>query len=254
MDQGVVLIQARIISVLPPTPNGMEPTGPWSAMSYRHSKYVIRRQYVLDALTPQIADMGLPVEVFDAVTDADYIRQRDVITYRDLCLPVVCGYISCYLSHIMLWRRCVAEDITLLVLEDDALLPETSQNTVFQALCDYDAMPDCGALLYLQGQIPYLEVGIHNYPANTLTKAGSRLNRVWPIKDMAGTSAYAIRPKAARTLLDKVPSLPTTATDEFIHNAVNASEIGVLVPDDFAHVFMLHDHWAEWNHIHVPQD
>ncbi len=221
--------------------------------SFMHSKFARRRKYVDEVLLPKMLGLGLKAEIFSAVTDADFAREENIITYQDLKLRIEYGSVGCFLSHVMLWRLCESLNCALFVLEDDASLPPEHEATVVDALRQYDALPDTGDILYMQGQLPYAEIGIHLYPSHTTTPLDqTSLLRVNSVHDLAGTAAYAIKPVAAKKLLDRITRIPMCAVDGFIHGAVNAKEIGVLVPADFHHVVMLHEHFAPWNHIHTP--
>ncbi len=241
---------ARIITVIPSKENAASVS---FYTGHLHSRFVLRRKYVEKTLLPQIKSMGVSAEMFKAVTDADFKFDGKTLEYLDLNLDFEYGNAGCFLSHVILWRLCVSEKMTLLVMEDDAYLPPEHQNTVLEALKEYDSRPDEGDLLYLLGQLPYREIGLHDYPAHTLTSIGNSLSRAHPVNDVSGTAAYAIRPVAAQRLLDRVPKLPICAVDGFIHKAINAGEVGVAVPKDFKHVFMLNEHFAPWNHVHQPE-
>ncbi len=244
------MIHAKVIAMAHPTALP-EHTPPCN--HYQHSKFVRRRQYVDETLIPQIKRLGFDTEMFPAVTDADFHIEGKEVCYQDLRFTIEYGSAGCYLSHVMLWRYCVAANVTLFVLEDDAKLPAAHEQTIVDAVKRYDQLSDTGDLLYLQGQLPYHPTGIHEYPPHILNMVpGTSLKRVWPINDMAGTAAYAVKPKAAAKLLARTNGRPIHAVDGFIHGTVNAGEIGVLVPMDHAHVFMLDDHYAEWNHVHHP--
>lgn len=242
---------SRIITMMKPTALASHTP---VCTSYLHSKFVRRKKYVEEVLRPQITDMGIETDLFAAIVDTDFGRIDNTITYKDLTLTVEYGIVGCYLSHVMLWRKCIEENNPLLVLEDDALLPADHMKNIAEALSEYESQPDSGDILYLLGQLPYIKTGIHNYPDDTLTLAGKSLRRAYPVYDLAGTAAYAIRPVAAKKLLDRVVKVPIIAVDGFLHGAAKARDIGVIVPADFKHVFMLDDHFGSWNHIHTPAE
>ncbi len=239
------MISARIIAVFPSTTN--------SAAANMHSKFALRRKYVEKTMLPKIQSMGLNAEIFKAVIDGDFSFDGKKVFYANLNLIAESGNVGCFLSHIMLWRLCVERGLTLLVMEDDASLPVEHESTVLGALKEFDSRPDEGDILYLQGQVPYMEIGLHDYAPHTLVTLGDSLYRVSATSDMSGTAAYAIRPIAAQRLFNRVLKTPMCPVDGFIHHTFNAGEIGVVVPKDFKRVFMLNEHYAEWNHVHRPE-
>ncbi len=242
---------ARIITMMNPSASAAYTP---VCTSYLHSKFVRRKKYVEEILRPQIEKFGIETDLFPAIVDTDFERVGNDITYKDLRLVVEYGIVGCYLSHVMLWRLCVEKDCPLLVLEDDALLPAESESNIASALKEYESLPDSGDILYLLGQLPYIKVGLHNYAEHTLKPVGNVLRRAYPVHDMSGTAAYAIRPAAAKKLLERVPKVPTIAVDGFIHGTVKAKEVSVVVPANFKNVFMLDDHFGSWNHIHTPAE
>ncbi len=242
---------ARIISVEHPTALASHTPG---CSDYRHSKFVRRKKYVNEVLRPQIESLGIETDIFPAVVDTDFGRVGNTITYKDLSLTVEYGIVGCYLSHVMLWRLCIEKNETIFVIEDDALLPAENQANVLSALKEYDSIPDHGDILYLLAQLPYARVGIHHYPDHILRPLSTGLRRAYPVNDTSGTAAYAIRPNAAKKLLERVLKVPIIAVDGFLHGAVKARDIGFAVPTDFKKIFMLFEHFADWNHIHTPSE
>ncbi len=242
---------ARVISMEHPTARADHQP---SCNSYQHSKFVRRKRHVEERLMPRIASFGIDVKIFPAVIDTDFELKDLVITFKDLRLNFERGIIGCYLSHVMLWRLCMEQNCALLVLEDDALLPPEHEENVQAMLAEYDALPDAGDYLYLQAQLPYHPTDIHNYPDWTLKAVSANLRKTFPIHDLAGTAAYAIKPLAAQKLLDRVVKVPVIPVDGFMHGAVNARDVGVLVPADFKRVFMLDGHYEPWNHVHMPTE
>lgn len=243
------MISVRVLTIVGVAPSPHPGVG---CEHSQHSKFVRRRQYVKQTLIPQLQAMGLETDIFPAVVDGDFVREGNTIFYKDMTFPVDYGQIGCFLSHVMLWKLCIEKNCTLLVLEDDALLPAEHQANVLEALKQYDELPDQGYTLYLQGQLPYAQYGIHLFPAHTLYVVTPGLRHAFPINDLAGTAAYAIKPLAAKRLLERMRTMPISAVDGSIHRAVNERVIRVLVPANFHHVFMLNDHWAAWNHDHDP--
>ncbi len=246
------MISAQVITVVDPlvSPENV----PVCCTHYTHSKFVHRKKYVESTLLPALLSLGFDARMFPAVVDTDFTREGDNISYDKLCLKnlkVAYGGIGCFLSHVSLWSLCVARNETILILEDDALLPDTSVATISVSVKEYDDLPDYGDILYLLGALPYHATEMHLYMPQELKPVSSTLCRVSPVRDLSGTAAYAIKPKAAQKLLDRIQKIPMCAVDGFIHGAVKDKELTVVVPKNFKHVFMLNEHFAEWNHTHM---
>jgi GR25 family glycosyltransferase involved in LPS biosynthesis len=242
-------MNARIISITNPKPSASTGVMPESC---EHSKFIKRKQYVENILKPQINSLGINTEIFQAITPFDITKTDNVYTYKDITLINPAGVIGCTFSHAMLWKLCISSNSPILILEDDALLPKSHENNVIDAIREYEKMPDTCDLLYLQGQVPYLRVGLHNYPKESLKPFG-KLYKASPVNDMSGTAAYAIKPLGAQKLLSNLNKVETRAVDGYIHDNVNRSMLDVVIPSDFNHVFMLNEHFADWNHIHTPE-
>ena len=214
---------------------------------HRHSKYTVRRQHVENTLLPQLKRMGFDsAEIFKAVTEEDFTWKDGIISWKSLHFDIGPGIPGNFISHYALWDICVALNSALLILEDDALLPQTSEADVREAIDQYDKLPDTGSILYLQSQVPYLPNSIKSYHSSTFAYQCGSLVGLGTCSDMAGTAAYCIRPKAASVLMARALALGTNPTDCFIHTAFNERAIGVLVSTKSA--FLLHEHWAAWNH------
>jgi hypothetical protein len=78
------------------------------------------------------------------------------------------------------------------------------------------------------------------------------IRRVLKHNDFAGAAGYAVRPTAARALIDFALRVGTQPPDGHIHRALEAGLIGIVALANDQMGFMLNDHWADWNHIHEP--
>jgi GR25 family glycosyltransferase involved in LPS biosynthesis len=153
----------------------------------------------------------LPVERIAAADGARLDRDACVgdglITADNLYRP---GALGCALSHIHLWRRCVAEDAAFHVVEDDVTLR-------------HDFMPAASAILASLGAweivlwghnldwpvqvepAPGLGVVVLQYDHQTLDTEAFRAPGAIPaamrLMSAAGTSCYSISPAGAAHLL-----------------------------------------------------
>jgi len=240
----------RIISVANPTAAaGIDPP----CTDYRHSKFVRRRRYVQDVLLPQMAGLG-DAAIFDAVTDADFTilpGTPAVVTYRDVRLTVDYGSTGNLLSHLMLWRECVAAGRPLLILEDDAELPAGHEVAVAVALDAFGStVYDGPAVLHLLSAVPWHPTARKEFPDGE--PFGLHLIRLRSAGDLSGTAAYAVNPAGAAALLGEAERLPTLPTDGFIDRAFRACVLDVFVPADYRRGFTLYEHFADWQHTHRP--
>lgn len=231
---------ARIISVARPSARkGIVP----GCTDYRHSKFVRRRQYVETVLLPQMAAL-MRTDLFDAVTDENFIVDRGSVLYGDSRIKVNEGNTGNFLSHLCLWRQMT--DSPILVLEDDAELPPENAGNVMGALRLFESCPG-PAVLHLLSAMPWSEHGTKDF-GDVIPIGG--LLKVIRTSDLSGTAAYAVNPLGAAVLYHAALRDGTRPTDGFIHRAFNQGELAVFVPDRHRECFMLHEHWAEWNHVH----
>lgn len=237
---------AWIISVANPTARkGINP----GCTDYRHSKFVKRRQYVEQRLLPQMSHL-MHAEIFDAVTDEDFGVADGMVYYGEKGLKINAGNTGNFLSHLGLWEWCVQEGDQLLILEDDAELPDENQRGVLFALETFEHY-DKPAVLHLLSAIPSLEHETKNFRDwKMITVAGRTLLRLEKCSDLSGTAAYAVNPAGAEVLAAAALRDGTLPTDGFIHRAFERREIDVLVPENYRRMFFLYQHFAEWNHQH----
>jgi len=114
------------------------------------------------------------------------------------------GEIGCFLSHRHAWLECVRKNRPTLVLEDDFLIEPHFKNVLeiaFGAYQDWD-------LLRLQG--------ISEVPHELLSQYGD-IKFVHNFGDPLGTTAYIIKPTAAKILIDKSNTF-LEPVDHFIEN------------------------------------
>ncbi len=216
---------------------------------HRHPKWVIRRKYVENQLLPQIKNHFENTEIFSAVTEdhfsTNWTDRTLAFNGKNFKLGDN-GIPGNFLSHYVLWEYCAAADVTLLVLEDDALLPPANETAVCETINKYGQMPDDATILYLQSQIPWHETALHTY--SQLRNLDDGFVGLTVCADLSGTAAYAIKPAAAKKLMPRALERGTSPTDSFLHTAFNDGVIGVMLPKNYQQGFMLNEHFAAWNH------
>jgi GR25 family glycosyltransferase involved in LPS biosynthesis len=103
--------------------------------------------------------------------------------------------IGCFMSHYLLWQKCVALDEPILILEHDAVFIRPLPDVAFDGICQINDP---------RGATPY--GGMWS------DKMAQRGPGVWPKTHifpddkpdgLAGNSAYLIKPWAAKALIDK---------------------------------------------------
>jgi glycosyl transferase family 25 len=117
------------------------------------------------------------------------------VEYKPSKVKLLQGYeltpneIGCYLSHKEAWKRCVERDLLTLVLEDDFILAPEFEETIAILL---NEMPQWN-FVRLQGlyEVPFKKIDEQN---------GVEL--VKNHGDAVGATAYLVRPKVARQLID----------------------------------------------------
>ena len=108
--------------------------------------------------------------------------------------PLTKGEVGCFLSHWNLWNKCIEENESLLILEDDAILTHSFDVKEIESL-SYD-------FVYLG----YKEMGEKR-----------RVDDKFLIPDYPyWTLAYLIRPEAARVLVNNVIKCNIIPVDEYL--------------------------------------
>ena len=131
-------------------------------------------------------------EILDAIdgleltsTPPEYNEDKVI---RLLGYPLSASEVACFLSHRLAWARCIEINRITLVLEDDfEFLPHF-----------YDAI-NAAMTIYEDWDIVRLQ-GLHDSPAKTLVDHRS-LQFVQNLTDPLGATAYLLKPKSAKKLL-----------------------------------------------------
>jgi len=235
------MIAARVITVCDPAEPGVV-----------HSKFSVRRRYVEGKLIPSLQASGLDASVFQAITPKRSVIKDGRIHAGGLSVALNNhGCPNNFLSNMLLWRECVTTGGTLLICEDDALLPDGAVGVVTAALDDFDRDEDRGDILFLLAQNPSVRDLIRCHPEDAITPAAGSLVRLGYANDLSCTAAYALRPVAAAALLERSEEKGHDATDCFVHTAFREGRIGVVVPKDYQNTFMLHEVWEPYCHTEV---
>lgn len=220
-----------------------------------HSKFVRRWKHVQEALLPSLRKIGLDAEPIEAVLSCDLPPVVDgKMSYDGITLTIGEGCTGNTLSNYLIWKLAVERNEPVLVLEDDAILPETSSQAVADAIKSFCVSSrNFSDILYLLSQCPYLKDTFKSYHPSSCTPIDRHITRLLKTEDLACTAAYVVTPMAARELIHRLDKSPTVPVDGFVHRAFRAGVLGVIVQNDPKNGFWLNDNWAEWNHKNSPE-
>lgn len=249
------MTHVRIISIRNPAPANAAYV---ERISDKHSKYVRRKKYVDEVLYPLMTKHFEDVQFFDAVTPMDYQIIGNDITYKGVNMKFSGTFPANFLSNYELWKQCAVTNVPMLILEDDALLPETNVETVRKAIEEFVKLDEENLLLYLLSQHPQ-NTAMKDYKMSTVVPFNSQFFSIRPIptlnsdqifEDIGGTSAYVVTPKTAKTLCELAEKTVGENTDRFIGRAHSYQNIKMLFPNDFGKLFILYEQLSEWNMVH----
>lgn len=234
---------ARVISVLCTNPSEDSATGP---DNHKHPKWITRRKYAEDVLIPSVRKLNVSdVSIFNAITPDDYTEEGRSLTWCEHRFQFTEGaWKACFLSHYTLWQECVKTNRTILILEDDARLDPSNTEKISNSIDAYVNGKHDGDILYLQTALPDQPNAIRRYDKHDTISLSTLLCRLRAPHGMPGTAAYVIQPNAAKKLIQHAMSGSLMCSvDGFITNSFRDGIIGVVVMQDNASGFMLHEHW-----------
>ena len=220
-----------------------------------HSKFVRRWKHVQEVLIPSLKRIGLDADPIEAVLSCDLPAVADgKLTFDGITLTIGEGCTGNTLSNYLIWKLAVERNEPVLVLEDDAIMPEENAAEVAAAIKSFQTSSrDYSDILYLLAQCPYLKDTFKSYHSSNCTPIDRHIKRLLRTEDLACTAAYVVTPKAARELIHRLDKAPTVPVDGFVHRAFRAGVVGVIVQCDPKRGFWLNDNWAEWNHKNSPE-
>lgn len=155
-----------------------------------------RRAFMCEQLDP----LCLPYEFFQAIHGRSqpdhYLFQKyndeKRARRRGAGAALSLGQLGCFASHYLLWEKCVQENTTIIVLEDDAIVLPTFTQLYEQA----NDLADEYGLIWLQPSRKSAE------------QKGLPLKQRGPFtikkfaKGFSGTTGYVLNPKTAQCLLN----------------------------------------------------
>ncbi len=215
-----------------------------------HSKFVRRLEHVRTSLIPSLRAIGLNPEIFPAIIGSSVPIENGVAKFDGLSIQMGEGCIGNLLSNYKLWSFSVTSGQPVLILEDDASLPENHRQHVAGAVKAFLREPQRNDILYLLAQSPFIRDRFKHYTAEQVAPIDGHIARLLRTEDLACTAAYMVTPASAKALMGRIDRFRTIPTDGYVHTAFRAGDIGVVVQNDPTKGFMLNDNWGKWNHEH----
>jgi glycosyl transferase family 25 len=174
-----------------------------------------------DSMTQQAAKLGLEFQQFEATVGKALNEQEltqwynphaNLKKYHRNMTP---GEIGCYVSHMRIWEKMVAENINFcLVLEDDIIIDEQLTDIIatFQTLKEWDMIKlhDNRQHSFYEKEVlaDYLTVGNYLQVPN-------------------GTQGYILSLAGAKKLLNRKPFFRPVDVDIQFHSEINFKIIGI---------------------------
>lgn len=218
-----------------------------------HSKFAKRNLHVRNTLIPSLAAIGISAEIFPAIIGSSVKTKGGLAIHDSLEIPLGEGCIGNLLSNYELWKLSVTTSQSVLILEDDAILPPQNAQFVADAIRSFQqSHQDQPDILYLLSQSPFIKDTFKRYAPSEVKVINTSISRLLRTSDLACTAAYMVTPLSARRLMERITKSKTIPTDGFVHTAQMQGAIGIVVQADPTKGFMLNENWAEWNHKHDP--
>lgn len=183
-----------------------------------HAIYIISMSTATERRThiaKQFGEQSIPFEFFDALTPSEAL-QDEIDTHipnlnKTWLSP---GEKGCFMSHLLLWQKCIEEKIDyLFVFEDDVILSKQAHLFLRDSKWLEERFSGSSFILRLEGlMLPVYtrKTGYPSYEGRSFRRLCSR---------NYGTAGYVISLKAAECCYEKVTSLATEdldAIDELI--------------------------------------
>lgn len=162
--------------------------------------YVINLQRATerrDYIQQHFADLGLEYEFFDAISSTQshpwFARFAPEKARRYRRCGISRSEMACFISHAMLWLRCLELQAPILVCEDDVVI----DSKLLAIWPDLTALVERYGFIKLSALVPR---GRGHY--RVLEQVGSYKLVEWQ-RDQSSAIAYLIAPDAARVLLEQ---------------------------------------------------
>lgn len=128
------------------------------------------------------------------------------------------GEIGCALSHIELWKKCVAMNRPIIISEDDNILPKSKVDLMLKGL---EHIPKDADIFYLRHMSIHMD----------REKVKDNPNNIYKLNYFYGTQMYYITPQCCKKLLKNVFPL-TFQIDIYMTNCIKPYNLKVYATSD----------------------
>jgi glycosyl transferase, family 25 len=176
-------------------PRTLQPTMPPEIYVISLPGSVERRQHI----TRQLAAAGLPFGFFDGIDGRkdDHVINRyydEGLRLRRKGAPLSAGQLGCFASHHAMWQKCLDDNRTIIVLEDDLEIDGDRLNAFYQQADQLPASLECIRLFdnrtRAHGSIPISRFGgftVFKYTKGPMSGMGYLLTPAGAAKLLAHT-------------------------------------------------------------------
>ena len=221
--------------------------------------YFKRREILFNQTIPNLKDIGIESSFIDAIMYPTlvYDRNEEAKSYTPLKKIVHLGQeytlsnphpsgfeIALCMSHMHAWQSGINENKSVLVLEDDVLIPDETHKQVIQKSIEDFLNINEPAMLYLQatdGSTPRPKTKLKTYSENKIKKVTDNLYRVDnDYSNWACSASYLVNTKACINLVNRANSIGLRASDGFIHRAVMEHLMNAYIPVNYKKSILCH--------------
>jgi hypothetical protein len=212
-------------------------------------KYKLRRDEVINNLIPSF-DKICKVEIFDAITPDDFVVEEDKIYYKEHILKRGLDknrgiysdnfQVSLTLGYYEIFKKSIEEKFSVLLLEDDAVLPEKNINNVKSSIEEFMKIKE-PSMLYLQSECPWKK----NYPIrkisnNFLIEYSEVLNKIrFDWHDIFGTTCFVLNKDGVLRMMQVINEFGIKNIDQLTTIAMNNKLIDVYISKDNENMILL---------------
>ena len=186
--------------------------------------FVIRQPN--DGLSERLADecigsakkFGIVVEKFDGVysNHNELIAEEKLFPFPKLTEEKTSklGFKGCFLSHYMLWKKCIELDTPIMIFEHDALMIRPLPENILElfthhCILDYAVHePNYEEILLRNGILK-----VQNYPKLPGRPSLSKINA----SHIRGSHAHIVKPAGAKSLIGHVAAYGFLASDATVN-------------------------------------
>ncbi len=231
--------------------------GNLSNSSHAHTsvKYFKRRKYIEEKILPAMRTV-MPATLYNAITPNDFLLHENSATCSFENIEFKLGLdwnsnkyvkkfeISLFLTNYKLWVDCCSLQHPLLILEDDIVLNNRTLNNLSVDLEVFNRSKyiENPSILYLQANCPWRKgypIKTYPFPWKLLLSRGRLIKVPYKHRDMSGTAAIFITPKAAKACIDFSHEIGIHPIDQFYMHCMFEKLIFMYIQSDWKNGFGL---------------